>query len=49
MKEFVGVKAKTYSYLKSNNNEEEKTKGTGKCVIKNYIQYVRKKKLNVLI
>ena len=26
MKEFVGVKAKTYSYLKSNNNEKEKQK-----------------------
>ena len=49
MKEFVGLKAKTYSYLKSNNHEEKNPKSTGKCVIKNYIQYVRKKKLNVLI
>ena len=49
MKEFVGLKAKTYSYLKSNNHEEKNPKSTGKCAIKNYIQYVRKKKLNVLI
>ena len=26
MKEFVGLKAKTYSYLKDNNNEDKKAK-----------------------
>ena len=34
MKEFVGLRAKTYSYLKENNDEDEKAKGTRKCVIK---------------
>ena len=28
------MKAKTYSYLKDNNDEDEKAKGTKKCVIK---------------
>ena len=30
-KEFVGLRAKTYSHLKSNNNEDRKSKGTKKC------------------
>ena len=34
IKEFVGLRAKTYSYLKDNNDEDEKGKGTKKCVIK---------------
>ena len=34
MKELVRVKAKTYSYLKNNNDEDKKAKGTKKCVIK---------------
>ena len=33
-KEFVGLRAKTYSYLKDNDDEEEKANGTKKCVIK---------------
>ena len=28
MKKFVGLRAKLYSYLKDNNDEDEKTKGT---------------------
>ena len=28
MKEFAGLKAKTYSYLKENNDEDKTTKGT---------------------
>ena len=28
MKEFVKLRAKTYSYLKDNNDEEKKAKGT---------------------
>ena len=28
MKKFVGVRAKIYSYLKDNNDEDEKAKGT---------------------
>ena len=34
MKELVGLRAKTYSYLKGNNDEDKKAKGTRKCVIK---------------
>ena len=34
MKEFVRLRAKTYSYLKDNKDEEKKAKGTKKCVIK---------------
>ena len=34
MKEFVDLRAKTYSYLKENNDENKKAKGTKKCVIK---------------
>ena len=33
MKEFVGLRAKTYNYLKDNNCEDQKTKGTKKCAI----------------
>ena len=31
---FVGLRAKAYSYLKDKNNEDQKAKGTKKCVIK---------------
>ena len=34
MKEFVGLKVKTYSYLKDSNDEDKKAKGTKKCVMK---------------
>ena len=34
MKEFVGLRAKTYSYLKCNNDKDKKAKGKKKCVIK---------------
>ena len=34
MKWFVGLRAKTYRYLKENNNEDKKAKGTQKCVKK---------------
>ena len=33
-KGFVRLRSKTYSYLKDNNNEDKKAKGTKKCVIK---------------
>ena len=36
---FVRLGAKTYNYLKDNNDEDKKAKGTKKCVIK------RKRKL----
>ena len=34
MKEFFRLRAKTCSYLKDNNDEDKKAKGTKKCVIK---------------
>ena len=34
MKQFLGLRVKTYSYLKDNNDEDKKAKGTRKCVIK---------------
>ena len=39
MKEFVGLKSKTYSYLTDNNNEDKKSKGTKKCVIKRKLKF----------
>ena len=39
MKEFVGLRAKTYSYLKDNNSEDKKAKGTKKCVIKRKFKF----------
>ena len=39
MKEFLGLRAKTYSYLKENNYEDKKAKETKKCVIKRKIKY----------
>ena len=34
MKEFAALRAKTYSCLTENNDEDKKAKGTKKCVIK---------------
>ena len=34
MKKIVGLRAKTYTYLKENNDEDKKAKGTKTCVIK---------------
>ena len=34
IKECVGLRAKSYSYLKDSNDEDKKAKGTEKCVIK---------------
>ena len=31
MKEILGLRAKTYSYLKDNNDEDKKAKDTKKC------------------
>ena len=39
MKEFVGLRAKAYSYLKDNNDEDKKAKGTIKCVIKRKLKF----------
>ena len=39
MQEFVGLRGKTYSYLKDNNDENKKTKGTRKCVIQRKLKF----------
>ena len=39
MKEFVGLRAKTYSYLKVSNDEDKKAKDTKKCVIKTKLKF----------
>ena len=39
MKEFVRLRAKTYSYLKDSNDEDKKTKRTKKCVIKRKLKF----------
>ena len=39
MKELVGLRAKTYSYLKDNNDEDKKAKGTKKLVIKRKLKF----------
>ena len=39
MKAFVGSRAKTYSYLKDNNDEGKKAKDRKKCVIKRKLKF----------
>ena len=39
MTEFVALKAKTYSYLRDDNREVKKDKGTKKCVIKRMLRH----------
>ena len=39
MKEFVGLRARTCSYLKGNYDEDKKTKVTKKCVIKRKFKF----------
>ena len=34
MKEFIGLRPKTYAYLMDGDSEHKKAKGTEKCVIK---------------
>ena len=41
---FVGLRAKAYSYLKDKNNEDQKAKGTKKCVIKRKFKFKDYKK-----
>ena len=38
-KEFAALRAKTYSYLTGNNDEDKKAKGTKKCVIKRKLKF----------
>ena len=39
MKKFLRLRAKTYSYLKDNNDEDKKAKETKKCVIKRNLKF----------
>ena len=39
MKKFVGLGAKTYSYLIDDGSEDKKAKGTKKCVIKRKLKF----------
>ena len=39
MKKFLGLRAKTYSYLKENHDENKKAKGAKKCVIKKELKF----------
>ena len=39
MKDFVGLRTKTYSCLKDNNDEDIKAKGTKKCVLKRKLKF----------
>ena len=39
MKEFIRLRANTYSYLKDNNDKDKKAKGTKKCVIKRKLKF----------
>ena len=39
MKEFVGLRAKTYAYLMDDDTEHKKAKGTKKCVIKRRLMF----------
>ena len=42
MKEFVGLRAKTWSYLMDDDSKHKKDKGTKKCVIKRRLQFKHK-------
>ena len=39
MKEFVALRAKTYTYLMDDDSEKKKAKGTKKCVIKRRVMF----------
>ena len=39
MRKFAGLRTKKYSYLKENNDEDEKAKNMKKCVIKRKLKF----------
>ena len=39
MTDFFGLRAKISSYLKDNNDEDEKVKGTKRCIIKRKLKF----------
>ena len=44
VKEFVGLRAKTYSYLKYNNDQDKKAQSTKICAIKRKLEFENYKK-----
>ena len=44
MKEFVELRAKTYSYLKDSSNKDKKTKYTKRCFTKRKLKFEDSKK-----
>ena len=40
VKKFVGLRAKTYSYLNDNNDEDNKPKDIENCVIKGKLNFI---------
>ena len=48
MTKFVGLKAKTYSYLIDDSNGDKKAKGAKKCVIKRKLEIQNDKKATQL-
>ena len=49
MKKFVGLRPKTYAYLKGNDDESKKLKDTKRCVIKRNLQIKDFKKASQII
>ena len=47
MKEFVGLRAKTYAYLMDDDSEHKKAKRTKMCVIKRRLMIKKLKRLLV--
>ena len=39
MKKFIGLRPKTYVYLKDNEDESKKVKGTKRCVINRNLKF----------
>ena len=39
MRQFLGIRAKTYSYLIDDDSEDKKAKGTKKCVTKRKLKF----------
>ena len=43
MTKFVGLRAKTYSYLRDDGSVDKKAKGTKKCIIKRKVKFENSK------
>ena len=49
MKEFVGLRAKTWAYIMNDGNEHKKAKRTKKCVIKRRLMFEIIKIVNLIM